>query len=509
MLLTYRSSAWQRERTVAWVAEALAHGHKVLHRAVTADPLGVDLGERGRSALESGQLQVVDANTLYTQTGGLHRAVRDLHEELVNAAFGEGYPGVVLTADERALRVIVPEPAERLAHEHDLERLVGMPGVRVLCCYDLRVEQHDLLEAVSAAHYRCVDDELWSVRVSGTRMSVRGEIDAGNAGRFGAALNAAVAHGVRAVDLAELTVLSAAGMRAIDAAIDLAEEYEDRLLLVNLTPTVRRAVTVLRPSGEQVPLFHHDIGEDLLWDSRLVALARALTVLTDVLLDGPTVAEVLDRITEAARYLVPGADLASVTLRGADGTFHTPARTGAEAEVLDRIQYVLHEGPCLDAARTSAAAAVEDLAGAAAWPRFGQAAMEHGVRSVVAAALLPDAVAPRRSGSLNVYSRRAGAFSAGDRDVLLLLASHASLVLAATAALDRAELANTELWQAIGSREVLGEAKAVLMGRRGLSADEAFAVLGRLSRRLEERVAGLADALALRQTSIDLTDRDS
>jgi anti-anti-sigma regulatory factor len=508
MLLTHRSSAWQRRRTVAWIAEALARGDKVLHRAVTAVRLEADLGERGRAALESGQLCVVDANTAYTQTGGLHRAVRDLHEDLVNSAFGEGYPGVVLTADERALRVIVPEPAERLAHEHDLQRLVGMPGVRALCCYDRRVEQHDLLEAVSAAHYRCVDDELWSVRVSGARMSVRGEIDADNAGRFGAALNAAVTHGVRTVDLAELTVLSAAGMRAFDAAVDLTEEHDEQLLLVNMTPTVRRAVTMLRPSGEQVPLFHHDISEELVWDSRVVALARELTVLTDMLLDGPTVTEVLDRIADAARYLVAGADLASVTLRGADGRFHTLARTDDEAEELDRIQYVLHEGPCVDAAWTSTTAEVLDLAGAA-WPRFGQAAMERGVRSVLAAALLPDVAMPRLSGSLNVYSRRTEAFSAGDRDVLLLLASHASLVLDATAALDRAELAGTALWQAIGSREVLDAAKGVLVSRRGLSADEAFAVLGRSSRRLQERMAGLADTLALRQGAVDPTGQDS
>jgi len=44
----------------------------------------------------------------------------------------------------------------------------------------------------------------------------------------------------------------------------------------------------------------------------------AFTALTRVLLDAATVADVLQRILNTALDLVPGADLASITLRSTD-----------------------------------------------------------------------------------------------------------------------------------------------------------------------------------------------
>jgi GAF domain-containing protein len=72
----------------------------------------------------------------------------------------------------------------------------------------------------------------------------------------------------------------------------------------------------------------------------------------------------------------------------------------------------------------------DDLAADAWWPRFGPAAQELGLRTLVSTALLPDAASPQLSGALNIYSRRRRGIAPSDRDVLLLLATHASLALA-------------------------------------------------------------------------------
>lgn len=248
--MLYQSRTRLRKWTAVLVADALAGRDKVLHRASDPAPLLRELGSAGATARASGQLDVIDPHRCHEQTDGLHWALRQLHEDMIRKAFDEGYPGVVLTADEHALRVMTPEPAERLAHEHDLERLTLLPGVRALCGYDLDGEQPDLLDAVAGLHYRGIDDALWSARLSGDRLLVRGEIDADNAGRFAAALRGAASHGVHTVDLAEVTVLSAAGVRAFDAAVELLRRRDERLRLVNGSPAINRALALLRVAND-------------------------------------------------------------------------------------------------------------------------------------------------------------------------------------------------------------------------------------------------------------------
>ncbi len=72
------------------------------------------------------------------------------------------------------------------------------------------------------------------------------------------------------------------------------------------------------------------------------------------------------------------------------------------------------------------------------WPREARRRIKF--RSLLSTALMPDAVPPRLSGALNVYSRDRDAFAPRDRDVLLLFATHASLALARTEAVTLAEL---------------------------------------------------------------------
>lgn len=201
-------------------------------------------------------------------------------------------------------------------------------------------------------------------------------------------------------------------------------------------------------------------------------LAQQFVVLTHALLDSGSVGAVLERVVHAARDIVPGADLVSVTLRSVD-RFHTPVETDRVARELDQLQYELGEGACVEAARVPGPgmAATDDLVSDVRWPRFGPAAAARGFRSLVSTALLPDATSPQLSGALNVYSRRAGGIAAADRNVLLLLATHASLALATTRAVTRGELMVEQLRAAFDSRDAIGQAKGILMARRGIDAE--------------------------------------
>ncbi|MEV6447909.1 GAF and ANTAR domain-containing protein [Amycolatopsis sp. NPDC051716] len=236
-------------------------------------------------------------------------------------------------------------------------------------------------------------------------------------------------------------------------------------------------------------------------------LARQFADLTRTLLDvTPTVAGVLKLVVGAAIALIPDAHLVSVTLRDTDGTFHTPVETDPVTERLDQVQYDHGEGPCVESARPDGPAIgwSRNLGSDPRWPAFGPAAARHGYHSVLATALLPDARPPRLSGALNIYSRTPGAFDTAAIDTALLLATHASLALAHTEAVASAELESAHLRRALDSRDVIGQAKGILMQRRGITADEAFDVLRRASQDLNVKLADLATALASRHTEVDL-----
>lgn len=227
--------------------------------------------------------------------------------------------------------------------------------------------------------------------------------------------------------------------------------------------------------------------------------------LTRELLAADSVAEILEKVVALARDAVPGADLVSITLRTADGRFHTPVETDPVASELDEIQYQTSEGPCLDAARQEGPAFIHsaNLAEEPAWPRFGPKAASYGFCAVLSTALLPDARPPRQSGALNVYAREPGALQAVSSQVMLLLATHASLALAGTEAVSRAELQVSQLRKAIDTRDVIGQAKGILMQRRGISADEAFDILRQTSQDLNIKLAEVAKALAENHVELD------
>ncbi|GLY88329.1 hypothetical protein [Actinoallomurus iriomotensis] len=54
----------------------------------------------------------------------------------------------------------------------------------------------------------------------------------------------------------------------------------------------------------------------------------ALDELTRLLLAAGTVKDVLRRVVIAARHVIPGTDLVSITIRDEDGTATTPVGTG-------------------------------------------------------------------------------------------------------------------------------------------------------------------------------------
>ncbi|MFJ7213533.1 ANTAR domain-containing protein [Amycolatopsis sp. NPDC098790] len=311
------------------------------------------------------------------------------------------------------------------------------------------------------------------------------------------------------LDLRDVRTLSA---RAARELIKFVTAYSPHVrLLIDPDSVAVRALRLIDPAGT-VPAFTDpaqalkpfgppspaETEADVPWLTEFESLARTL-------LGDTTVAGALRHVVEAAQRVIEGADLVSITLRAHDGGFSTPAATAPVGAVLDQVQYRSGDGPCVSAAQPEGPGYVhsDDLRDEARWPSFTAASAGHGFRAIISTALQPIEASESLSGALNVYSRKPHGLTAADRHAALLLATHASLALAHAQTAELAELERAQLRQAVSSRDVIGQAKGILMNRQGITADEAFDLLRRTSQDLNVKLVDLARTLATRHTDLD------
>jgi len=155
----------------------------------------------------------------------------------------------------------------------------------------------------------------------------------------------------------------------------------------------------------------------------------------------------------------------------------------------DQLQYELNEGPCLDAVWTDGVFVIPDLRADGRWPRWAPAAAGLGVGSSVSVHLFTDTAL----GSLNLYSLHPRDYDHADLEAAKVIGAHASVVLA---------YARTEqnLWQAIDTRNLIGQAQGILMQQYGITADRAFNVLRRYSQHHNLKLAAVAEHLTTTRT---------
>ncbi|MDP8991671.1 MAG: GAF and ANTAR domain-containing protein [Actinomycetota bacterium] len=226
-------------------------------------------------------------------------------------------------------------------------------------------------------------------------------------------------------------------------------------------------------------------------------LAETFSDIARRLYRAETVEDTLQEIAELACRTVEGCDFAGMSLvRGK--VIETPAQTDPSVGDLDVLQSEIGEGPCMDAIAEHATFYAEDLANEDRWPTFAPSAVERGMRSMLSFRLFIEESdsGERTMGALNLYSRQPAAFDETAREVGLIFASHASVALAGAQALAQEKEHVANLDQALTSRDVIGQAKGILMERERLTADQAFDLLRRASQNLNIKLRDVADRVA-------------
>lgn len=231
--------------------------------------------------------------------------------------------------------------------------------------------------------------------------------------------------------------------------------------------------------GRGMPSSHHDGFE------RERDLATELAELARTLQQEPNGDAILAGFVRAALELVPGADEGSVSVVLGRKNVGSRAPSSDLPKRIDALQMETNEGPCLEAAYEHRTIRVPDMGAEQRWPLFAQRATEAGARGMLSIQIW---VTGDDLGALNLYSYEANAFTDESENIGLLVASHAAVAFA------EAE-ESRQLREAIDSRDLIGQAKGILMERHKITGPQAFIALSEASQRTNTKLRKVVDHL--------------
>ena len=190
-------------------------------------------------------------------------------------------------------------------------------------------------------------------------------------------------------------------------------------------------------------------------------------------------------IVSGAVGLVPGCEHAALVVYDDRQQLVAKAVSGPETAPMIALQNELKEGPCRQTAATNMVMRAADVLTDRRWPRFAPRARQLGIGSMLCTPLL---AGHRSYGSLSMASGTPDAFDEESESLAAIFAAHAAIALADAERLDTLRLA-------LDSRDLIGQAKGILMERYGLSADAAFRVLVRESQTTNTKLRAVSESL--------------
>lgn len=218
------------------------------------------------------------------------------------------------------------------------------------------------------------------------------------------------------------------------------------------------------------------------------AVMRALRHITATTAGARHPWEVADELVLAATVWVPGCQPACLVLRRSTGSA-APLRVSASDPLGDEVADILGglaPGAWPAPRRGSDLVQVDDVRSAA--DPSATALRTSAARSVLGVQVGLGAAASRQPAALVLVSTSPGAFGPASQDLARLFATYAGVSVAAALEVEHLRVA-------LASRDGISTAKGMLMGRYGVDGEQAFAILVRLSRDSNTRLADLAARL--------------
>jgi GAF domain-containing protein len=200
-----------------------------------------------------------------------------------------------------------------------------------------------------------------------------------------------------------------------------------------------------------------------------------LRALAGVLIDHPALEGTLEQLLAVTSAAAPEVTAMTVTAVAMDGSYASAASTDATARSVDEREYLLDEGPCIEALRQGTEQLVRDTTTDDRWPRFNEVAATAGYRTVAGLPLVaPDG---QVLGALDVFTEVPDGL---DDDVLGLLrrvSVPAGAVLANARAYQRTAGLGDQLRETLAAEGLRHRAVGVLLARLGGDGARAARVL--------------------------------
>ena len=215
------------------------------------------------------------------------------------------------------------------------------------------------------------------------------------------------------------------------------------------------------------------------------AIAGQVEQLHGVTVDDDAIQTMLSTITRGAVAAIPGAGRAVITLVE-DGEVVSVAGTDSIADRLDDLQAKHGAGPCLEAAWRQRHISIDDYTTDTRWPRYAADVLAlTPVRSTISIQLYRT---DSSMATLNLHADRPHTFDTVAITTASMFATQVALAL-------HAEVRDTQFREALTSRDVIGQAKGILMKDFAVDADGAFDLLRRASQETRIRVVDVARRL--------------
>lgn len=185
-------------------------------------------------------------------------------------------------------------------------------------------------------------------------------------------------------------------------------------------------------------------------------------------------------LIEGAAESVPGAQYAGITVTQRRRRSQTAAATHRYPVMLDEIQSRYQQGPCLTAVAQQDSVRIDDLHADDRWPLYRKEALKQTpIRSILSFGMFREG---GTTAALNFYAEPVNAFTDGSVNLGLIFATHTALVW-------NMVRRDQQFRSALVSRDIIGQAKGILMGRFDIDAAEAFELLKRVSQQSNTPIA--------------------
>ena len=187
----------------------------------------------------------------------------------------------------------------------------------------------------------------------------------------------------------------------------------------------------------------------------------------------------LQRIAESCVELF-GLSGSGLMLADEHGELRYVASTDARSHLLEEVQIETGQGPCIESYRSGRSVSVPDIeVSKDEWWQFRGSALAQGFRSMDA---LPLRLRDTTIGTLNLLRSEPGAAPEDTIRAAQAFADVATIGILHERTLRESAILSEQLQAALNSRIVIEQAKGVISHTRGVSIDDAFALMRQYAR---------------------------